>query len=156
MDSLTVLKRNVDGLVTWQYSGTLLERGNNFARIEALFNRPDMPFMGIILKEGDRFVELFYTDRWYNIFEIHDRDEDRIKGWYCNLGRPAVWDSAQSISYVDLALDLWVSRNGEQTVLDQDEFEALGLDEETRLQVFAGLQELQTYFRSNGQFFAPD
>lgn len=150
-ESIQVLKRDLKGQVTWQYSGLVLERGADFVRLEARFNRPDMPFMGVTLKENDRFVETFYTQRWYNIFKIHDRDDDHLKGWYCNLGRPAVWDAPQSISYVDLALDLWVAADGRQTVLDQDEFEALQLDEATRARVAASLAELQALFSKNKQ-----
>ena len=151
MEPITVLKRNPRGQVTWQYAGFILERGSEFVRLEARFNRPDTPFMDVILKQDDRFVELFYTDRWYNIFEIHDRDDDHIKGWYCNLGRPAVWDTPDSISYVDMALDLWVSADGTQTVVDQDEFELLGLDDVARAHVLAALEDLQMLFRNKKQ-----
>ena len=143
MDSINVWKRNLQGEVTWRYSGEILERGADFVRLVALFNRDDMPFMDVVFKRNDRFVETFFTANWYNIFEIHDRDDDQIKGWYCNLGRPAVWDTADTISYVDLALDLWVSADGTQTLLDEDEFEALGLDDATRAQVLAGLEALK-------------
>ena len=143
MDPINVWKRNLQNEITWRYSGQILERGTDFVRLEALFNRDDMPFMGVTLKKNDRFVETFFTGNWYNIFEIHDRDDDQIKGWYCNLGRPAIWDAPDTISYVDLALDLWVAADGTQTLLDEDEFEALGLDGLTRLQVMAGLGELR-------------
>ena len=143
MAPIHIWKRNLQGEVTWRYSGEILERGADFVRLEALFNRDDMPFMGVILKKNDRFVETFFTECWYNIFEIHDRDDDQIKGWYCNLGRPAVWDALDTISYVDLALDLWVALDGMQTLLDEDEFEALGLDDVTRESVMHGLGELQ-------------
>jgi uncharacterized protein len=151
MELITVLKRNLQGEIAWQYPGRVLERGPDFVRLEARFNRPDMPFMGVVLKYNDRFLETFYTDRWYNIFEIHDRDDDTIKGWYCNLGRPAIWEAPDTISYTDLALDLWVSAHGEQSVLDQDEFEALALDQEARGQVLAALADLQKLFRENKQ-----
>jgi len=151
MEPIHVLKRDLQGEITWQYEGLILECGKEFVCLEARFNRADMPFMGVVLKENDRFVETFYTDRWYNIFEIHDRDDDHIKGWYCNLGRPAVWDAADTISYVDLALDLWVATDGTQTVLDEDEFEALGLDNDQREQVLAGLATLQALFLKNKQ-----
>ena len=82
---------------------------------------------------------------------IHDRDDDRIKGWYCNLGRPATWDAPDMISYIDLELDLWVAVDGKQTVLDEDEFEALELDETTRSKVLAALAELQNLFLKNKQ-----
>jgi predicted RNA-binding protein associated with RNAse of E/G family len=151
MEPITVLKRNLQSEVTWEYPGLILERGENFVRLEARFNRPDMPFMDVVLKHNDRFVETFYTDRWYNIFEIHDRDDDQVKGWYCNLGRPAMWDEPDKISYVDLGLDLWVAMNGKQTVLDEHEFEALELDEVTREKVLAALADLQILFLESKQ-----
>jgi hypothetical protein len=150
MDTINVLKRNARGEVTLQYAGRLLERSADFVRLEARFNRDDLPFMGVVLKRGDRFVETYYTARWYNIFEIHDRDDERLKGWYCNLARPAVWDAPDTLSYVDLALDLWVAADGTQTVLDEDEFAALGLDDATRAQVLGALEELRGRMKDEG------
>ncbi len=147
MEPITVLKRNLQGEVTWQYSGHVLRRGPNLIVLEARFNRPGVSFMGVFLKEGDRFVETFYADRWYNIFEIHDRDDDHLKGWYCNVGKPAILDET-TVSYVDLALDLWVAADGTQTVLDEDEFEALNLDAEMRTRALAALEELKGIFNA--------
>jgi len=145
---ITVLKKNLAGEVTWQYEGRVIRYERNAVILEALFNRPDMPFMDVILKKNDRFVETFYMDRWYNIFEIHDRDDGRIKGWYCNIGRPAVLEDG-IVSYVDLALDLWISTDGKQTVLDEDEFEELELDDVTRQNALAGLEDLMQSLKSN-------
>jgi protein associated with RNAse G/E len=102
--------------------------------------------MGILIRTGDRFMETYFTDRWYNIFEIHDREDDRLKGWYCNIGRPAVWEEDATLSYIDLALDLWVAPDGSQTVVDEEEFLALDLDDDTRAQALAGLAELRNMF----------
>ncbi len=147
--TITVLKRNLSGDVTWQYSGSIIRREPNLVLLEARFNLPDTPFMSTFLKNNDRFVEIYFTDRWYNIFEIHDRDDDKVKGWYCNVGQPAVMESDERLSYVDLALDLWVTPDGTQTVLDEDEFAALDLDAETRQQARAALEELQKLFVNN-------
>ncbi len=146
---ITVYKRNLAGEVTWQYTGQLLRRKPEAVLLEAPFNLPDTPFMGTLLKKNDRFVETFFTDRWYNIFEIHDRDDDRIKGWYCNIGTPAVLEADDRLSYVDLALDLWVAPDGKQTVLDEDEFEALDLDSATRSKARLALVELLRLFSEN-------
>lgn len=145
---IKVQKKNPAGDVTYQYEGELLKRDENSIILEALFDRADMPFMGVLFKTGDRFVEYYYTDRWYNIFAIHDRDDGQIKGWYCNIGMPAVIEDGV-VSYVDLALDLWVSTDGEQTVLDEDEFESLDLDEKLRSDALQGLNELKTHFLNN-------
>lgn len=146
---ITVLKRDLSGAVTWQYTGSLLQRRDNRLVLEAFFNRPDMPFLDIVLKEGDRFVETFFSDRWYNVFEIYDREDGKIKGWYCNIARPAeIGDDV--VSYVDLALDLWVAADGRQVVMDEDEFAALNLDAETHQQAWKALQELQRRFHERG------
>jgi predicted RNA-binding protein associated with RNAse of E/G family len=142
---MKVLKKNLADEVTWQYEGVVLNREENAITLEALFNRDDMPFMDIVLKRNDRFVETFYSDRWYNIFEIYDRDDNKFKGWYCNIGKPAIIED-NFVSYVDLALDLWVSANGKQTILDEDELDELNLDEKLKQKVYRSLGELQEFF----------
>ena len=142
---IKVQKKNPAGEVTYEYEGMLLSRDEHSIVLEALFDRADMPFMDVMFKTGDRFVEYYYTDRWYNIFAIHDRDSGNIKGWYCNIGKPAIFEDGV-VSYIDLALDLWVSTSGEQTVLDEDEFEALALSEELRAGALRGLEELKQLF----------
>ena len=143
---MKVLKKNLAEEVTWQYEGVALSRAENAVTLEALFNRDDMPFMDIMLKRNDRFVETFYSDRWYNIFEIYDRDDGKPKGWYCNVCRPAVLTDG-AVSYVDLALDLWVSADGKQTVLDEDEFDVLPLNDSEREKALNALTELQRLFK---------
>ena len=145
MMDITVLKRNLNGEVTWQYEGRVLRREANNVALEAFFNRDDIPFMGVVLKRDDRFVETFYTDRWYNIFEIFDRDDGKFKGWYCNIGFPAVFED-NTVSYIDLALDLWVAPDGTQTVLDEDEFLAMPINVATRAQAISALDELKEIF----------
>ena len=149
---IKVQKKNPAGAVTYEYEGVLLSRDEHSIVLEALFDRADMPFMDIVFRTGDRFVETYYSDRWYNIFAIHDREDGKIKGWYCNIGKPAVIDDG-IVSYVDLALDLWVSKDGEQRVLDEDEFEALGLDEELRMKALRGLDELKQLFKNKNPPF---
>jgi len=147
MSRIKVLKKNPADEVVWQYEGTVLRREENQITLEALFNRDDMPFMGITLKRSDRFVETFYSDRWYNIFEIYDRDDGQFKGWYCNIGKPAVI-AEDFVSYVDLALDLWVSADGRQTVLDEDEFEKMNLENDIKQNARDALQRLKMNFET--------
>ncbi|HUG34155.1 MAG TPA: DUF402 domain-containing protein [Anaerolineales bacterium] len=145
---IKVQKKNLAGDLVYEYDGDEISRDEQSIVLEAVFTRDNLPFMDVVFKKGDRFVEYYYSDRWYNIFEIHDRDDGNLKGWYCNIGKPAVIEDGL-VSYVDLALDLWVSRNGEQTVLDEDEFEALGLDDELRSSAIQGLSELKQHFLNN-------
>jgi protein associated with RNAse G/E len=145
---IKVQKKNPEGQVTYEYEGAMLSRDEHSITLEAFFDRADMPFVDTVFRTRDRFVEYYYDDRWYNIFEIHDRDDERIKGWYCNVCKPAVFEDG-IVSYVDLALDLWVSSNGAQTVLDEAEFEALNLDQELRDGAIGGLHDLKKFFLNN-------
>jgi protein associated with RNAse G/E len=144
---IKVQKKNPAGEVTYEYEGKLLSHAGNVITLEALFDRADMPFQDVVFRTGDRFVEYYYTDRWYNIFAIHDREDDSVKGWYCNIGKPAVIEEGV-VSYIDLALDLWVSVSGKQSVLDEDEFRELGLNEELEQRALTALEELKTYFET--------
>jgi PncC family amidohydrolase len=72
---------------------------------------------------GDIFSETFYTDRWYNVFEIVDR-EGSHKGWYGNITRPSRVVSDE-IEWDDLELDVWMHPNGDWLILDQEDFGAL-------------------------------
>jgi predicted RNA-binding protein associated with RNAse of E/G family len=150
--NITILKKNVDGNETWRYSGEVLQYEPTRVVLQAQFNRPDMLFNRILLKQGDRFVETFYTDRWYNIFAIYDRDDAQLKGWYCNVAEPAVIEETPpgelQVSYVDLALDLLVYPDGRQLVLDEDEFIALSLPPETQIQARHALDELSQLFKT--------
>ncbi len=143
-ESLTVIKRDPSGRETWRYEGRALERTETRLVLEAFFDREDRPFMGTTLKRGDRFVETYFTDRWYNLFEIFDRDDRSFKGWYCNISTPARISDGR-VEYEDLYLDVWMDPDGAQTVLDRDEFEAADLDETTRQAALRGLSDLQDY-----------
>lgn len=140
-----VIKLNAAGLETWRYHGWVVEHEDPRLTLEAFFNRDDIHFHGIVLKRGDRFVETYYSDRWYNIDEIHDRDDDSLKCWYCNVTRPAVFGDGV-VAYVDLALDLLVYADGRQLVLDEEEFLELNLNEEEEASARQALRELQQIF----------
>lgn len=147
MEELSVIKLNVEGDETWRYRATLVERTANRIVVEAYFDRQDMNIQGLFIGKGDRFVETYYADRWYNIFEIYARDDGHLRGWYCNITRPATFTSSL-IQYIDLALDLVVFPNGRQEVLDEDEFQELKVSEEIKHQARKALEELQDRFAS--------
>jgi len=147
MENIRVLKLDLSGDVTWQYTGRLLRRSAHSIVLEALFDRPDTPLLDVVLKKGDRFVETYYDDRGYNVFETYDCDNAEFKGWYCNLSRPA-HITAGLVSWVDLALDLWAWPDGRYALLDEDEFAALPLQPNERDRVRSTLSELEHAFRN--------
>jgi len=140
-ERIVVIKRNLAGIETWRYPGRVLERRPNAILIEAFFDRSAMPLGDIWLQPGDRFLEIYFSDRWYNVFEIYPGQGARPKAWYGNITRPAEFAPGQ-IAYVDLALDLLAYPDGRIQVLDEDEFAALTLSEDERQRARAALDEL--------------
>jgi len=145
MKTITVIKQDYLGQETWRYAGSLVKRIPHEIVIQAEFDRDDTPLERIILRRGDQFIETYYDNRWYNIFEIHEGDSDHIKGWYCNIGYPATING-NTIAYRDLALDLLVYPDGRQLVLDEDEFSTLRVTHEVRVAAHKALRELQVLF----------
>ncbi len=143
---ITIIKQNPGGEETWRYSGTVLRKAEHYLVVEAYFDREDMDFFGLSLRKGDRFVETYYFDRWYNVFEIYDCLDNRLKGWYCNVSSPAI-PKGDLLIYRDLELDLLVFPTGKQVVLDEEEFVAQEILPREREFALAALAELQVYFR---------
>jgi hypothetical protein len=139
---ITVYKLDHIGREKFSYTGDVIERTGTMVKLEARFGRERMELGYVTLTPGDRFVEYFYSDRWYNIFAIYDADGGAFKGWYCNITRPAAL-AADSVRAEDLALDYFVQPSGKEFILDGDEFAALPLPAEERATALAALEELR-------------
>jgi uncharacterized protein len=119
---VTVHKLNTAGASVVTYRATLVELLPGGVRLEAEWTRPPLALGYTTFATGDHFIEWFYFDRWYNIFEVHAMDGS-LKGWYCNIAEPATMSDA-IITCRDLLLDVWVTPHGASLLLDEDEFAA--------------------------------
>jgi predicted RNA-binding protein associated with RNAse of E/G family len=138
---IKIHKLDAKGNEQWRYEGIVQEEDDTRITLEAYFDHEEVEFEGIQLRRGDRFVETFYFDRWYNIFAIYDGKTDEFKGWYCNITRPARIEM-NHLYAEDLALDLIVFPDRTYQVVDQDEFEALNLSRSDRSKALYALDEL--------------
>ena len=153
MKRMRVIKQDYSGQNVWEYSGTLLHRNGNQITIEAFFDRRDTLIDEVVLREGDKFVEMYFLDKWFNVYEISDRNSGITKAWYCNISYPAEI-TGNTITYRDLELDLLVYPGGSQVVLDMDEFEGLPLDKQNRSNALEALSYLQLVFSSGENPFS--
>ena len=142
---MRIIKNDHSGKKVWEYDGNIIEKTPKALLIEAYFNRSDLLFNGVLLREGDRFLELYVPGRWFNIYEIHDKDNDAIKGWYCNITRPVKIEKGK-LSYDDLALDMFIYPDRTIKVLDEDEFTSLSLETADIQNSRRGLEQLQELF----------
>jgi len=145
MGKIKIIKQDYLGHDVWEYSGTLVQRHKNKIVIEAYFDREETPVDKLILREGDRFVETYFFDKWFNIYAIQNQHNWEIKAWYCNISYPAKF-FGNKLTYRDLELDLLVYPDGRQKVLDIAEFEALPLNNQVRSKALQALKELQEIF----------
>ncbi len=141
MNNIVVHKLDHEGREVFRYEGEVLQREDSYVCLRAVFQFGDVAFGCVTFKRGDVFTEWFYSDRWYNVFRIEDGESGALKGWYCNITRPACIDD-EVVSADDLALDLFVAPDGTTELLDEDEFAALDLpaaDEAAALRAVAEL-----------------
>ncbi|MDY7078490.1 MAG: DUF402 domain-containing protein [Chloroflexota bacterium] len=141
MKPFTSRKLDHTGRQVTAYPGWVLWRDDRSIVLRTAWNRAPLDLGYVVLEPSDHWTEYFYADRWYNVFEIR-ADDGRLKGWYCNITRPARIDACEVVTE-DLALDLWVAPSGEMLVLDEDEFAALPLDPTEREAARNALVELQ-------------
>lgn len=131
-EQVLVEKLNLAGEVLIAWRGQVLARTPTSVVLEARFTRGPLALGYVTMKPGDRFVETFYSYRWYNVYALYDADGGSFKGWYCNITRPAEIGPALDgpglrVRSVDLALDYFRGPDGQEYVLDEDEFAALPL-----------------------------
>lgn len=140
---ITVMKYTPRGEQSLQYPAQLLAHLEHGVMLDARWTYPRRDLDYTVFEPGDRFVEYFYTDRWFNIFAISSAN-GRRKGWYCNIAAPAQVSETR-VEQVDLLLDVWVHPDGQVVILDEDEFAAdTTLTDDQRQGAMHGLQELLT------------
>jgi len=151
---ITVVKLNTLGETKIQYQGEVIEHLANGLVIQAHWTQAIKELGYTRFEPGDRFKEYYFTNRWYNIFDIAGADGER-KGWYCNIAEPAII-FPDHIEQVDLLLDVWVDPTGKPLVLDEDEFMAeTSLTEQQRNSAQEALQELLQIIATQQEPFTP-
>jgi predicted RNA-binding protein associated with RNAse of E/G family len=109
------------------YDGVILVQEPGHLLVHARWERGAMDLGYVVFAPGDHFFEHYYTERWYNIFEVRSAAGD-LKGWYCNITRPAIFGD-DMLTSEDLELDLFVAPDRRHLLrLDLEEFDALALD----------------------------
>jgi hypothetical protein len=138
------------------YQGVVLLRTRTHMLVLAIWERAPLDVGYVQFAPGDQFYEHFYTNRWYNIFEIY-RADGTLRGWYCNLTRPACF-SDNAIESEDLEIDLFVSADRRTLlVLDEEEYAARGLETsepDTHRAAMAALDELRSMAGRGDEPFA--
>ncbi|MBO4258662.1 DUF402 domain-containing protein [Streptomyces griseorubiginosus] len=129
------------------YEADLVEDDGDRIAVRAPWAGEGVRDFGFVrFEKGDVFTEYYWRDRWYAVKEVRDA-EGGLKGWYCDVTRPAVLLGSELI-VEDLDLDLWRSADGREVRrLDEDEFAASGLAERDPRAAAAAVAALDTLER---------
>jgi protein associated with RNAse G/E len=140
------------------YEGVILQHEPGHLLVHARWQRAAMDLGYVVFAPGDHFFEHYYTEHWYNIFEVRSV-AGALKGWYCNITRPAIF-ADEVLTSEDLELDLFVAPDRQQLLrLDVEEFEALALEvtePEAYKAALRALQELEEMARTGMSPFNTD
>ena len=138
------LIKPLKGLIV-TFEAELVGRTPTSVTVRAPWGRGLVDLGLLVFAPGDVLTEHYYNDRWYNVFTLRDAS-GRLKGWYCNVTRPAVIGPGL-VESEDLELDLLVTADRRTMRLDdEDEFAARDLaraDPAAHAAALAAVEELR-------------
>ncbi len=143
-----IRKIDIHGREVYRWRARLVRHEGELWLFEAVMQLPAGPVEvgGLVFHPGDRVLEAYFTQRWYNILELYGPSGARLRGWYANLARPPVFPGPHELHYVDLALDLVVLPDGRMQEVDRESFEGLPLGEHERRRALRHWEGLRRAF----------
>jgi len=118
---LTVRVLKYDGAEYRRWNARLSRQEGSLLILEAEFEFDvEHESLGSISK-GTQTVEYYWLDRWYNVFRFLN-DGGGTHLYYCNINTPPVLEG-DTLTYVDLDIDILVQPDFSFEVLDLEEFE---------------------------------
>jgi len=142
--SILVRAYKYDGVLHRTWHAQLVRLEGPLVVLDARF--PDEIVHDLLgtIASGTRSLEYYWLDRWYNVFRFAQPDGS-LRNYYCNVNVPASFDG-ETLSYVDLDLDILVDPDFSYRVLDVEDFERnakrFGYTEEVRANAHQALEEL--------------
>ncbi|HEV7747733.1 MAG TPA: DUF402 domain-containing protein [Pyrinomonadaceae bacterium] len=142
--AILVCAYKYDGALHRTWGAELIRQEGSLIVLDAKF--PDEVVHDLLgtIARGTQSVEYYWLDRWYNIFRFAQPD-GALRNYYCNVNVPAKFDG-ETLSYVDLDLDILVAPDFSYRVLDVEDFAAnariYGYTEEVKANAQQALDEI--------------
>lgn len=117
---IRILSTKYDGSLHYDYWGRLIDQHDGVIRVVTDEGTAMRGYRG----DGafrTTMTQLFFTDRWYNVFHNYAPVGRLGMHWYANIGTPARIEG-DTLHWVDLDLDLMDTRDRGLFVDDEDEF----------------------------------
>jgi len=121
-DTIEVVSLEWDRSIRRKWFCELIKAEGELIELKGIFERDvEHKTLGLVEK-GTVSVEYFWLDRPYNIFAFTEPN-GRFRNWYCNVSLPPDL-SGNTLSFVDLELDVLIWPSEAPVILDCDELEA--------------------------------
>lgn len=110
-----------DGMLHRTWAAELLRQEGSLIILDANFaDEIDHDLLGTIAG-GTHSLEYYWLDRWYNVFRFAQPNGE-LRNYYCNINVPPAFED-ETLSYVDLDLDILVEPDFSYRILDVEDFE---------------------------------
>jgi protein associated with RNAse G/E len=117
---ITVNTYKYDGRLHRSWNAELVERKDNLLVLLGVFDSEiTHKQLGVIAPKTLSY-EYYWLDRWYNVFRFHEPG-GALRNYYCNINMPPKFEDGV-LSYIDLDVDIYVSKDFEIAIWDVDEF----------------------------------
>jgi hypothetical protein len=120
--SITVQARKFDQSVHRQWQARLLRQDGSLIVVEGVFADEIRHSLLGTIAPGTISTEYYWTDRWYSVFRFREPTGE-LRNYYCNINQPAEFDG-NTLSFVDLDIDVLIAPDFSYRILDEDEFMA--------------------------------
>ncbi len=120
-ETVTINSRKYDGKINRSWKARLIEQKGSKLLFVGEFEREVIHEDLGIIRRGTISYEYYWLNRWYNIFRFHEPNGD-FRNFYCNINMPPTFRNGV-LDYVDLDIDVIISKQSDFTILDRDEYE---------------------------------
>ena len=150
MKTITVRAHKYDGSEHRNWPAQVLRQEGPLIVLDACFKQEiTHDLLGTIVA-GTTSIEYYWLDRWYNVFRF-SQPEGELRNYYCNVNIPPEFDG-ESLSYVDLDIDILVEPDFSFRIVDLEDFEAnaarYGYSEGVQQNARKALTELLTLIKN--------
>jgi protein associated with RNAse G/E len=120
-ETIIVRACKYDGREHRRWSAQLLKREGPLLVLDAYFPEEISHHLLGTIAVGTHSLEYYWLDRWYNVFRFAEPD-GQLRNYYCNVNVPPAL-VGNTLSYIDLDLDILVAPDFSYQILDKDDFE---------------------------------
>jgi uncharacterized protein len=113
--------RKFDGKIHRSWKAEFIEKQDSLLIFVGEFEEEVCHSKLGVIRRGTISYEYYWLNRWFNVFKFHE-PEGELRNFYCNLNLPPKFEN-NVLDYIDLDIDVLVSKNFDIEILDRDEFD---------------------------------